>query len=91
MYHCLVTDGVSFICMTEEALGRRIPFAFLDDVSQRFLGSYGSAREVRHVASVAGERSPRLPPVIASHLLQFYMYARSCCGLSAAEPPPTRV
>ena len=48
MYHCLVADGVAFLCMAEEALGRRIPFAYLEDVSQRFIGAYGATcREVR--------------------------------------------
>lgn len=42
MYHVLVQDGVSFVVMATEALGRRIPFAFLDDVASRFFGSYGA-------------------------------------------------
>lgn len=42
MYHVLVSDGISFLVMAEEALGRRVPFAFLEDVSQRFFGSYGA-------------------------------------------------
>lgn len=41
VFHVLVTHGLAFVCMAEEALGRRIPFAFLDDIKEKFLGAYG--------------------------------------------------
>jgi len=31
---------------THQAFGRRIPFALLEDIKNRFLASYGDAREV---------------------------------------------
>ena len=59
MYHVLVSDGISFICMTEEALGRRIPFAFLEDVTGRFFAAYSaSCREVRSAGVVTWGDGP---------------------------------
>ncbi|GBF93600.1 hypothetical protein Rsub_06320 [Raphidocelis subcapitata] len=43
MYHVLVTEGVTFLTMAEEGLGRRLPFAFLEDVAGRFMAAYGAA------------------------------------------------
>eukprot|EP00877_Chromochloris_zofingiensis_P005730 jgi/Chrzof1/15158/Cz09g29140.t1 len=40
MFHVLIQDGITFVCMAEESIGRRIPFAFLDDVKGRFFSSY---------------------------------------------------
>jgi hypothetical protein len=52
MYHVLVSDGITFLAMAEEAVGRRLPFAFLDDVSGRFLAAHGAA--AREVGSGGG-------------------------------------
>lgn len=41
VFHVLVHQGLAFVCMAEEALGRRIPFAFLDDIKDKFLAAYG--------------------------------------------------
>ncbi|DBB02583.1 TPA: hypothetical protein ACH3X3_011563 [Trebouxia sp. C0006] len=41
VFHVLVHSGLAFVCMAEEAFGRRIPFAFLDDIRDKFLSAYG--------------------------------------------------
>ncbi|GLC35106.1 hypothetical protein PLESTB_000555000 [Pleodorina starrii] len=43
MFHVMVSDGITFMAVAEEAFGRRIPFAFLDDIRGRFVGMYGAA------------------------------------------------
>ncbi|KAF8061160.1 VAMP713 [Scenedesmus sp. PABB004] len=43
MFHVLVAQGLTFMCMAEEAAGRRIPFAFLEDVRAAFLAAHGDA------------------------------------------------
>jgi len=40
-FHYVVADGITYLCMSEEAFGRRIPFAFLDDIKNRFKATYG--------------------------------------------------
>lgn len=55
MYHVLVHDGISFLVMAPEALGRRVPFAFLEDACTRFFGSYGATcREVGARVCIVG-------------------------------------
>ncbi|KAF5833666.1 R-SNARE protein, VAMP71-family [Dunaliella salina] len=66
MFHCLVRDGLTFLVMAEESFGRRIPFALLEDVKNRFLASYGAARE-----AVAYEYQTEFAPVLAERM-QFY-------------------
>lgn len=43
VFHLKRTDGLSVLCMADDSLGRRIPFAFLEDVHQRFVRTYGRA------------------------------------------------
>lgn len=43
LFHVLVSDGITYLCMASEAFGRRIPFAFLEEVRRRFTSTYGAA------------------------------------------------
>ncbi|KNA07034.1 hypothetical protein SOVF_175620 [Spinacia oleracea] len=43
IFHLKRTDGLSVLCMADDSLGRRIPFAFLEDIHQRFVKTYGRA------------------------------------------------
>lgn len=51
LFHVLVSDGISFICMAEEDFGRRVPFVFLEDVRQTFVAKYGP--QALHAAAYA--------------------------------------
>eukprot|EP00879_Flechtneria_rotunda_P001078 GHRR01001218.1.p1 GENE.GHRR01001218.1~~GHRR01001218.1.p1 ORF type:complete len:200 (+),score=63.99 GHRR01001218.1:139-738(+) len=41
MFHIMVHAGLTYLCMAEEAAGRRIAFAFLEDVKDNFMSRYG--------------------------------------------------
>ncbi|KAK9715159.1 hypothetical protein RND81_06G146600 [Saponaria officinalis] len=43
IFHVKRTDGLTVLCMAEDSIGRRIPFAFLEDIHQKFVTSYGRA------------------------------------------------
>ncbi|KAK9072834.1 hypothetical protein SSX86_009269 [Deinandra increscens subsp. villosa] len=43
IFHVKRTDGLNILCMADDAAGRRIPFAFLEDIHQRFVRTYGRA------------------------------------------------
>uniref|UniRef100_A0A2N9FUF9 Longin domain-containing protein n=1 Tax=Fagus sylvatica TaxID=28930 RepID=A0A2N9FUF9_FAGSY len=43
VFHVKKTDGLTVLCMADDALGRRIPFAFLEDIHQKFAKTYGRA------------------------------------------------
>ncbi|CAI0398347.1 unnamed protein product [Linum tenue] len=41
IFHILRSDGLSFLCMANDAFGRRIPFSYLEDIHMRFMKNYG--------------------------------------------------
>ncbi|KAL6205275.1 hypothetical protein ACLB2K_022537 [Fragaria x ananassa] len=41
IFHILTLDGLIFLCMANDTFGRRIPFAYLEDVHMRFMKNYG--------------------------------------------------
>ncbi|GAY45869.1 hypothetical protein CUMW_092640 [Citrus unshiu] len=43
IFHVKRTDGLTVLCMADDTAGRRIPFAFLEDIHQRFVKTYGRA------------------------------------------------
>ncbi|KVH90265.1 vesicle-associated membrane protein 711-like [Cynara cardunculus var. scolymus] len=43
IFHVKRTDGLTILCMADDVAGRRIPFAFLEDIHQRFARTYGRA------------------------------------------------
>mmetsp|Transcript_7486 Transcript_7486/g.11795 ORF Transcript_7486/g.11795 Transcript_7486/m.11795 type:complete len:177 (+) Transcript_7486:267-797(+) len=47
-FHYIVEDGITYLCLADEQLKRRIPFAFLQDVKERFKATYSS--EQAHAA-----------------------------------------
>lgn len=40
LFHVLVSQGFTFLCMADEAFGRRIPFSFLEETQQKFFASF---------------------------------------------------
>ncbi|KAG0226567.1 Vesicle-associated membrane protein [Mortierella sp. GBA43] len=44
LFHYICEDGLTYMCMTDDSFGRRIPFAFLQDIKQKFLDQYGQER-----------------------------------------------
>nr|GMD40980.1 vesicle-associated membrane protein 711 [Ipomoea batatas]GMD45796.1 vesicle-associated membrane protein 711 [Ipomoea batatas] len=43
IFHVKRTDGLTVLCMADDVAGRRIPFAFLEDIHQRFVKTFGRA------------------------------------------------
>ncbi|KAJ1673074.1 hypothetical protein EV182_005941 [Spiromyces aspiralis] len=41
LFHYVCEDDVVYLCMADSRFGRRIPFAFLEDVKHEFLARYG--------------------------------------------------
>jgi len=41
LFHYVQATGLVFMCMSDEEFGRRIPFAFLEDIQNRFFATYG--------------------------------------------------
>uniref|UniRef100_A0A7S0J027 V-SNARE coiled-coil homology domain-containing protein n=1 Tax=Calcidiscus leptoporus TaxID=127549 RepID=A0A7S0J027_9EUKA len=41
VFHYLVANGLVYLCMAGEDFGRRLPFAFLEDVARKWMDMYG--------------------------------------------------
>lgn len=39
-FHYAASDGLIYLCMSDEQFPRRIAFAFLDDIKTRFMSMY---------------------------------------------------
>ncbi|CAG8481948.1 5159_t:CDS:2 [Ambispora leptoticha] len=44
LFHYICEDGLTYMCMADDSFGRRIPFAFLQDIKERFLATYSKDR-----------------------------------------------
>jgi len=44
LFHYICEDGLTYMCMADDSFNRRIPFAFLQDIKERFLTTYGQER-----------------------------------------------
>eukprot|EP00511_Aplanochytrium_stocchinoi_P004016 CAMPEP_0204833980 /NCGR_PEP_ID=MMETSP1346-20131115/18455_1 /ASSEMBLY_ACC=CAM_ASM_000771 /TAXON_ID=215587 /ORGANISM="Aplanochytrium stocchinoi, Strain GSBS06" /LENGTH=201 /DNA_ID=CAMNT_0051966947 /DNA_START=179 /DNA_END=781 /DNA_ORIENTATION=- len=42
VFHYIVEDEMTYLCLADEDFKRRIPFLFLEDIKERFKTSYGS-------------------------------------------------
>ena len=64
VFHYVVENGICYLCMSDEPSKHRIPFAFLEDVKQRFLQQFGLEQAQQAIAfsmnegfkAVLGER-----------------------------------
>ncbi|QCD80616.1 vesicle-associated membrane protein 7 [Vigna unguiculata] len=43
VFHVKTTDGLTLLCMADDAFGRMIPFAFLEDIHKKIVKTYGRA------------------------------------------------
>lgn len=50
VFHYIVEDGVTYMCMADEAQKRRIPFAFLGEIKDRFTAAYARDTIARAIA-----------------------------------------
>ncbi|RHY13034.1 hypothetical protein DYB36_011615, partial [Aphanomyces astaci] len=41
IFHYVVQDGITYLCMADNDFKRRVPFQFLEDLKNRFLATYG--------------------------------------------------
>ncbi|KAB1204640.1 hypothetical protein CJ030_MR8G012712 [Morella rubra] len=57
IFHVKRTDGLTVLCMADENAGRRTPFAFLEDIHQRFVRTYGRAVHSAHAYAMNDEFS----------------------------------
>ncbi|CAO3627762.1 unnamed protein product [Cunninghamella echinulata] len=47
LFHYICEDGITYMCMANNSFGRRVPFAFLQDLKDKFLKTYGKERPLQ--------------------------------------------
>ena len=55
MFHYIVEEGLCFLCMSDELNKHRIPYAFLQDMKERFTASYGRMEPMQAIAFAYNE------------------------------------
>ncbi|KAG0307394.1 hypothetical protein BGZ98_000359 [Dissophora globulifera] len=53
LFHYICEDGLTYMCMADDSFGRRIPFAFLQDIKERFLAQYSRERALNSLVPYA--------------------------------------
>ncbi|KAG0361159.1 Vesicle-associated membrane protein [Mortierella sp. AD032] len=51
LFHYICEDGLTYMCMADDSFGRRIPFAFLQDIKEKFLTQYGRERALNSLVA----------------------------------------
>ncbi|PRW57246.1 vesicle-associated membrane 714 [Chlorella sorokiniana] len=67
IFHVLHAGGLTYLCMADQAVGKRIPFAFLADMQQQFEQRYGSVAE----GAIAYEMNSEFAPLLRDRMHYF--------------------
>lgn len=59
-FHCVVDDGICYMCLSDADYSPRVVFGFLDSVKAEFVGSFGSAIFTAHAFAYNSEFAPVL-------------------------------
>ncbi|CAM9581654.1 unnamed protein product [Ectocarpus sp. 4 AP-2014] len=60
VFHYIVENGVTYLCMADEQSRRRVPFAFLEDIKTKFGAQYGASIHTAPAFSMNAEFAPIL-------------------------------
>mmetsp|Transcript_11759 Transcript_11759/g.30108 ORF Transcript_11759/g.30108 Transcript_11759/m.30108 type:complete len:223 (-) Transcript_11759:113-781(-) len=64
LFHILISGGLTYLCMADEGMGRRLPFGFLEDVRQRFTAAHSATSSTaiayEHNSDFGGQLAERM-------------------------------
>lgn len=66
-FHVLVADGITFLCMSDEPMGRAVPYAFLENVRQQFSHTYASEAASAEAFALNDDFAPVLANLMAHY------------------------
>jgi vesicle-associated membrane protein 7 len=69
VFHYVVDQGITFLCMTDESAKRRITFAFLDDIKATWRDKYNTTEQTALAFSMNEAFAPVLKQKIVMHLV----------------------
>lgn len=64
IFHILSAGGLTYLCMADESLGKRLPFTFLADIQQHFEGRYAAVAG----GAVAYEMNTEFAPTLRDRM-----------------------
>jgi vesicle-associated membrane protein 7 len=67
IFHYIVDDGITFLCMSDEDTKRRITFAFLDDIKKAWRERFGSVEQ----SALAFSLNDMFAPVLKQRMEYF--------------------
>jgi vesicle-associated membrane protein 7 len=69
IFHYLVDDGITFLCMSDEGMKRRITFSFLDEIKKIFRENYQGVERTALAFSLNESFAPVLRQQIVSTIM----------------------
>eukprot|EP01135_Chromosphaera_perkinsii_P002689 Nk52_evm57s226 gene=Nk52_evmTU57s226 len=57
LFHYIVDDGIVYLCMAESEFGRKIPFALLEDIKEKFSKKYSETAKTSPAFGMNGDFS----------------------------------
>ena len=72
VFHYIVENGLTYLCMCDDLNKRRIPFQFLDDVKETFVQTYADKAQT----AIAFSLNSEFGPVLAKKL-EFYQSSKA--------------
>lgn len=74
VFHYIVDQGITFLCMSDEEMKRRLTFSFLEDVKQLWRNQHGSVEQTALAFSLNDTFCPVLRQRIVSlHCIAVYL------------------
>ncbi|CAM9551133.1 unnamed protein product [Choristocarpus tenellus] len=67
VFHYIVENGITYMCLTDEQGRRRVPFAFLEVIKCIFSGEYGTVMHTAPAFSMNAEFEPKLRRQLELH------------------------
>ena len=58
VFHYICENGLIYLCMADESMGKTIPFKFLDDIKSKFLDSFGNRAQNAHAFAFNADFQP---------------------------------
>jgi hypothetical protein len=74
VFHYIVDQGITFLCMSDEAMRRRLTFAFLEDIKQLWRDQYRSVEQT----ALAFSLNDLFSPILRQRIVSYFAVLSSC-------------
>lgn len=74
VFHFIVDNGITFLCMTDEDVKRRVTFGFLEDIKRIWRSKYASIEG----AAMAFSLQETFSPILKQQIVRISVYCTIC-------------